>query len=511
MNSSDDTFDPNRMMTPEEIAALIAAQEESAMQENSGESTEEPSEDDLDVAELIAGMEDADDDLKDIAELLKKSDQNEMVEDFTQESVDEDFGFSEEADFVLGEDEPNEAILDSDFVDSVEKKETGASNPPISDNENADEETSDGKKKKKFWKKKGSFLGKLFNALTEEEEEETAVPEKNATLLSEENLSILNEIDAEEENRKGKKDKKKKKEKPPKEKKEKKPKKPKKEKKPKGKSQKAGEADNAKKIPKKHIVRTFALSLSILAALLVLAAYLPGMRVMENGRNAYYHGDYREAFLCLYGKELSPSDQLIYDSAKTIVLLERKYESYENHRSMQMDYEALDALFQGVVKYEELLPEAERLSIVPELDDVRRLIEEVLWNEYHISWEEAVEIVDYNPLDYTNKLYSIIDGNPFVFISDEINAMYGFSSNKENGSVSEENVTMEPVLMEGITGENNADRMEDLLPEEEEYLNQQNDSNGLNDGGTNGGGTNSNGNSNVQTPIQIEVESSVFG
>ena len=87
--------DPNHMMTPDEIAALLGAQDSTGIEEDedieeqmrqaellgSAEAEGDAENDDLDIAQLIDGMVGEDADLDDIAELLKKSDQNELLDE----------------------------------------------------------------------------------------------------------------------------------------------------------------------------------------------------------------------------------------------------------------------------------------------------------------------------------------------------------------------------------------------------------------------------------------------
>ena len=451
--------DPNRMMTPEEIAALLASQgddvdiDESASEEEieeqlknaeslgteeaeAAEAAFDAENADLDITQML-GVDDAD--ISDIADLLKKSDQNELVDESLvregQDSVPEEENITEDT-----EKDEEDA---SQVQEKVKKKKHKKKKADKSDVK----ETTDGEKKP-------GFFQKLLDVLTvvEDEEGDSSVPEQEQTKLSSENLDVLNQLDA-EENKKVKK--KPKKEKKVKEKKEKK--KPKKEKVKKV----AINEEPSKKIPRVYIVRTFTLSFSVLAALLILAAYLPGQKIFEKARNDYYHGNYMDAFLGMYGKELSESDQLIYDSARTIVLLQRKYQSFENNKAMQLEYNAIDALIQGVGKYEELLPEAERLGVVTRLNETRGLIEQALVEEYQLTWDGAREILNYDALDYTNKLYSIVDGTPFHFKADEINEQYGLPPTS---------ATSAGVEVENMQG---METMQDLLPEEEAYMNQQ--------------------------------------
>ena len=308
--------------------------------------------------------------------------------------------------------------------------------------------------KNKPEKKKGLFA-KLLEALTKDDEEENAVPEEGDTKLSDENKQILSEIDAEDEGGKGKK---KKKEKKPKEKKEKKPK-PKKEKKPK---KEPDPNDKLPKIPKKYKIRTIAFAATVLAAALVLTVLLPSVAVMKQARNAYYERDYKNAFFSMYGKKLNDSDQLIYDRSKLIILLDRKYESYEQYKAMDMQENALDALLGGISRYESLQAEGEHLGVLEDLDATRAKITEALMNDFGISEQKALEIISYPPADYSAAIRAAIAGESYIPMEQQIGMEYGL---------------IEPVYEEEISDDVSlSDELPDLMPEEEVYLNgQEND------------------------------------
>ncbi len=318
----------------------------------------------------------------------------------------------------------------------------------------------DGSDEEKPKKKKG-LLQRILDFLTEEVEEEVAVPEAKDTKLSNENQAILEEIDAEGD---GKKKKKGKKEKKPKE---EKPKKEKKPKAPKPKKEKLTDPkDKAKAIPKKYIGAIVLMAVSICAILMLVASYMPALMNLSEARDAYYSKNYKEAFYTMYGKDLNESDTLMYEKARTIVLVDRKYESYENYMLLGMRLEALDALLSGIRKYEEVKDYGETLQISGELGEIKAKIIDALMNEFGVSDAQAHEIIELSPLNYSRMLDSIINGTPYVSAEDEANAMYGLPVSSET---------------EFDYGTNDTDiipldQFPDLLPPEEDYLNGQNQS-----------------------------------
>ncbi len=351
---------------------------------------------------------------------------------------------------LAGTFETTDDSLEKEFMEEL--GESSAVAGKVSGKAGSDDGAEEGKKKPE--KKKGLFA-KLLEALTKDDEDENVVPEEGDTKLSDENKQILSEIDAEDEGGKGKK---KKKEKKPKEKKEKKPK-PKKEKKPK---KEPDPNDKLPKIPKKYKIRTIAFAATVLAAALVLTVLLPSVAVMKQARNAYYERDYKNAFFSMYGKKLNDSDQLIYDRSKLIILLDRKYESYEQYKAMDMQENALDALLDGISRYESLKAEGEHLGVLEDLDATRAKITEALMNDFGISEQKALEIISYPPADYSAAIRAAIAGESYIPMEQQIGMEYGL---------------IEPVYEEEISDDVSlSDELPDLMPEEEEYLNgQEND------------------------------------
>lgn len=335
---------------------------------------------------------------------------------------------------------PETALIDEDASEGATKDE--AEGEPEDSNE-------DGENAKP--KKKG-LLAKILDFLTEEEPELTAGEDIN--LLSDENKAILDEVDAEDEGKKkGKKGKKEKKAKEPKEKKPKKPKKPKKE--------KVQEPIDPKKIvPMKMKITIFALALSVLAIVLLLMKFVPGMMNMSDARKAYYAKDYKDTFISLYGKKLGDSDRILYEKAKILVLIERKYESYENYMTMDMPIQALDALLQGLVKYETVKERAEEYGVLNDLNQIRDKLLAALALQFGVNEAEAMEIIEYSSVDYTLKLQSIVEGTPFMKVQDMINSGIG----------------LEPITDDGAENEQTGDELfPDMLPEEENIPNPVND------------------------------------
>ncbi len=464
--TTSDSFSSIQDMDEDEIENMLNAASDVSDAANVAEEAESK-----DVLELLEGMKEEDENLGEIGEVLQKSDEAILVD----ESLSKQYNDAE----IAGPDsesaeENKKGKKDKKSIKDIfgklfkkkEKKDASeessdAAEPEINPTPNVDEikdsnETTDSdtaenpvtnNQKDKPEKKKG-FFAKIMDTLTEEVEEDSSVPESKKTKITDENKAILEEIDSEEEDgkKKGKKDKKKKKDKPAKEKKAKKDK-PKKEK-------LKEPVDNSKKLPRKYVVATFMFAAAVFVAVLLVASYLPKMINLREARASFYNGNYEDAFFAMYGKELSESDQILYDKAKLIVIMQHKYDAFAQYRAINMNTEALDSLFSGLIKYEDIIEKGEKLGIEDELGEIREDIIAALYDYYDISESEAMEIIEMDELDYTLKLQSVINGTEFVRPQDEINQRYGLTdSNNETQEYDDE--------------------LQDILPEEREYLEQQ--------------------------------------
>ena len=431
----------------------------------------DPLDEDTDVVSILQNLGESDPDLSDLGDYLQKSDNNELLDNSILEKM-EKAGMDDSDDEE--EEDPKAGKKKKEKKEKKPKKEKTGSIFDIFKKKKEPKESGTASESQEKKEKKPGFFARLLQILTTEPEEETEIPEEKQTKLSGENEAILKELDAEDAASKGKKKKEKKakpkKEKPPKPVKEKKPKKPKKE--------KPVEVDNSRKIPKKYIRRTFALSFSILAAILVITLYVPSLVTLRQARNAYYDADYKTAFLSMYGKDLNDSDRLIYERSRLLVMLDRKYESYENYRAMGMRKEALDALLQGVKRYGEFKDTAKELNVAPEFSEIYIKIIAALNGDFDMTEEEAVETLGFSAVDYTGKLEAAAKGEPYRLLQDEINEtvlqplLNEIETNPTQPETNETPVMPEAEPIMDTPLPDGTQDLPDLLPEEQQYLQQ---------------------------------------
>ncbi len=330
---------------------------------------------------------------------------------------------------------------------------------------------------------KQGFFAKLFGMLTETVDEEEGGGEAAAegaeggesgessevANISDENKEIMEELDKEQGKKKGKKKKKKKKGKDAEGEGEEGEgaegeegegeggkKKKKKERKKKEKAPKAEEvpAKPEKKLPKKRVRATFILCLSILAGIVIITLVFTKVHNLEEAREAYDKQDYQTTYEDLYGLKLKDDDEEIFVKSQIMLMLDRKYKSYQNYMKLGMEDRAVNALLEGVGMYPDILVQAESYGVVPQVEYTYSQILDAL-SAYGLSEEDAKEIVAYDSkVKYTKRIDSLVHGTPFTY-DDDIAA-----EDRAAGAGAE----AEPSDAE------NRPEVEDILPPETDFL-----------------------------------------
>ncbi len=273
-------------------------------------------------------------------------------------------------------------------------------------------------------KEKKGLFAKILDLLTETDEDGTEdIP------LSDENRTILEEMDREEKagkkGKKGKKDKKNKRAQTelgtldddeaaaPKNKKATKAKKPKKDKKVKHLEVKPLE-DSKNKLPLKVMVATGALCATVLVLILLLVNLGGDFAVKREAKQAYYQEDYETCYQALYGKELNESEQVMFAKSESILRIRVRMRQYEMFVEEQSEVEALDVLIQTVYDYEDLYAYASKWNAGNEVSATYGQMLSILQDKYKLSEDEALEIAS-EPYDveYTKLVTAVAEGKGY--------------------------------------------------------------------------------------------------
>ena len=213
---------------------------------------------------------------------------------------------------------------------------------------------------------------------------------------------------------------------------------------------------DSKKLPMKMVVRIFALCASVMALILLINHFIPKLWSMADARNAFYKQDYETTYQEMSGKELSESDQRLYEKAKMILQLDHKVNAYANYKEMGMPVEALDSLLSGYLLWQQMGEKIAEYDAVAETQELKNQIVDALSAEYQISEEEAVEINNMSNYDYTLKLEEITGS-----LSGRNSAFYSEKATEEEAMLQEE--TQQTEQIEQLPQQ----PTEDVLSEEE--------------------------------------------
>lgn len=279
----------------------------------------------------------------------------------------------------------------------------------------ADKDADKGEKGKKDGKKKGLFA-KLFEFLTEEDEDEKQ--ESSELILSDENDAILKELDKEGGKKKKKKPKKGKGKDEAAEgedeeipvKKEKKPKKPKKVKEPKTVAVEGPE----KKLSKRRVQLIFLVCIALGAAFYVLSLVTVEFSEKKKASAAFQEGNYEECYQNLIGKNLNESEQVMFGKSESILRIRLWMKEYEMLAENGQEAEALDSLMQSVHDYPTLYAFSGKWNAVSEVQAVFDQMVDILNSKYGLTEEEAKIIAnEEDDLLYSKMVRAIASGGSF--------------------------------------------------------------------------------------------------
>lgn len=175
--------------------------------------------------------------------------------------------------------------------------------------------------------------------------------------------------------------------------------------------QKANEP-RVKVLSRKSFIVLVAFCATIVAAVVFLSVFLSDYVDKTKARRAFNNGDYTEAYVLLYGKDLNTSDKVIYHRVSLRLQMDRKLEMYEYYLSEGEVPKALDMLLQGVEQYNEIVS-GDTYGAGDELRSVYLNMLDILAQQYGLSEEEAVDLLTRDDITYSRIIYEITLGVDF--------------------------------------------------------------------------------------------------
>lgn len=402
-NESDDVF------LQSETDEVLSGNEQTEDNFTDIMSMEELLSDDIDVTQFIDELGEENESLAEINELLKKSDNNETIDTFENQG--------QEIQELIQETAPKKKKKAFPWKKKNKKSDkqdekTGLESEDIEflisleENKQPDDSESESKKTK--------FFSNFLKALVQEEDIEGEFEESSGDGQL---LSVSDEGKAGKKKDKKKRNRKKaevekgndaeKSKKPKKE----KNKRIKKEKKIKKNQEKADDIrENPKKVlSKKTFILLIAFCASLIAAIMCLSAFLPDYIEKRHAREAFYQGNYEEAYVLLYGKNLNANDTLILNRVSAVLTMERNVEVYYFYMEEGKEAKALNALLAGVRVYTEK-KDKDEFGAGDEMRTGYQKILDILSQQYSLDEAEALEIIACDEVRYSERIYNIVEG-----------------------------------------------------------------------------------------------------
>lgn len=388
-----------------------------------------------DNLEDVLNMLDNDAELAEINDMLKKSDNNEPIQDDMMDllhQMADDEAASVNAGIKHVDDEDDgvplpelpQSVLNAEQTDQAAPAAVTAEDDSKKKGKKVSVRKAkggDGAAEGDEPKKPGVF-GKFFNLLTEDlvpeptEEELAAEKEAKAAKKQEQKAKKEEEKLANDETKKAKDEEKEaaKKAKQEAAAQKKKEKQAEKEKKAAAKRAKLEAEGPKKRIPPKKIAVGAVFGATVGGAVIIATNTLATQGFLQSARNAYIAEDYKTVYQLMYDMDLDENSSEGRIKAKSEILLkmQRRYDSYQTNMKMGREVEALDALLQGITTYDQVNADAEKYEVMEEVDAIKAEILEILQTNYHLDETGARELIrNEDALSYTIALNDVINGN----------------------------------------------------------------------------------------------------
>ena len=227
--------------------------------------------------------------------------------------------------------------------------------------------------------------------------------------------------------------------------------------------------EDSKKLPTKMVVRIFILAFSILALLMIIVEIIPSMWTAADARNAFYKKEYRAAYEEMTGKKLSKKDQRLYEKARLVASMQQRYDAYTTYTALQMPVEALDSLLSGYLFWQQEADAITEYDATTETDAVKYQILNTLYDTYQLTEDDVRQINALDDYDYTVKLEELTGS----LSHKNSNAQQaGSTALTGDAPAAETTAPAEDTPSDGIQDDpagNAADmtQLQDILPEEE--------------------------------------------
>lgn len=140
--------------------------------------------------------------------------------------------------------------------------------------------------------------------------------------------------------------------------------------------------------------------------------------VISKATNYFERQKYGMAYREIIGVDVKEKDQPLEDKIYTVMYVERQYEAYENYVKMNRPDLALDALLQGLGKYDYYYADAVELGIEDDFNTAQAKIVDALSSVYQLDLQEAYRMLLLDKEEYTQQIQSITETMSFSTVEE---------------------------------------------------------------------------------------------
>lgn len=169
-----------------------------------------------------------------------------------------------------------------------------------------------------------------------------------------------------------------------------------------------------KKLNKVLVVIVMLFFFGIGGAVIIGTNVFDYTQVVVKASNYFNRQKYGLAYRELLGVDLKKRDQELGDKVTTVMYVERHYEAYQNYVAMNRPDLALDALLQGLARYDQYYDAAASLDIASDMDTARDSILQALDTDFHLSLSDAEDLLNLDAQTYTDTIMNITDGMSYT-------------------------------------------------------------------------------------------------
>lgn len=140
----------------------------------------------------------------------------------------------------------------------------------------------------------------------------------------------------------------------------------------------------------------------------IIGTNVHGYHSVKKQANEYFEmGKYEQAYQEVMGTNVKDKDPDTYNKIRTVMQVQRAIDSYNNYNEMNYYPDALNALVQGIKRYDNNLESAKELEVTGQLDQCKAKVVQLLQSQFGVSESQARELLTLEKDQYSKEIVSI--------------------------------------------------------------------------------------------------------